>query len=228
MTSSENNNTKKSGKRIVYMVLSFVIFPLLVLLPLLTVYLSSSGLKANKKLKAEMKSYKDSLKLPSNEFLLLSKNKETNLDFYKDKVLVISFYDKDCNNCDSALFEMKRIQNEFSKKTKRIHLITYVLKDEPLDSLKRLIEKFKPDTSSWDILVPKDNQMNEFLKQIKVDSAKAFNTLVLADRKGIIANYYIANKTLEVNNLMRHATMLLPAKEDRKKIKYKREQDIYQ
>ena len=104
----------------------------------------------------------------------------------------------------------------------------YFLKDEPLDSLKRLIDKYKPDTSSWDILVPKDNQMNEFLKQIKVDSAKAFNTLVLADRKGIIANYYIANKTLEVNNLMRHATMLLPAKEDRKKIKYKREQDIYQ
>jgi hypothetical protein len=227
MTSAENNN-QKSSKRIVYLVLTFVIFPLLVLFPILTVYLSSSGLKANKKLKAEMKSYKDSIKLPSNEFLLLLKNKETSIDYYKEKVLVMSFYDEDCKNCDSVLKEMKRIQNEFSKKTKRIHLITFVLKDESLDSLKFLIEKHKIDTLSWDVLIPRENQMMDFLKQVRVDSSKASATFILADRKGIIANYYNASISSDINNLMRHATMLLPAKEDRRKIKYKREQDIYQ
>ena len=122
---------------------------------------------------------------------------------------------------------MKRIQKEFAKKTKRVQLLTYVLNDEPLDSLKKLIDKYKPDTSSWEILVSKDD-MYTFVKQLKVDSAKVLNTLVLADRKGIIANYYDASKKDDVNNLMRHSTMLLPAKEDRKKIKYKREKDLYQ
>ena len=228
MTSTENNEHKKSGKKVIYLILTFVIFPLLILFPLLTVYLSSSGLKANKKLKAEMKYYKDSVRMPSNEFLILAKNSETNLLAYKDKVLVVQFYDKDCMNCDSTWFEMKRIQKEFSKKTKRIHLITYVLKEESLDSLSRLLEKYKPDTSTWDILVSKDQDMNGFLKQVKLDSSKAPNTLILTDRKGIIANYYNAKNPSEINNLMRHATMLLPAKEDRRKIKYKREKDLYQ
>ena len=57
---------------------------------------------------------------------------------------------------------------------------------------------------------------------------KSVKTILLADRNGIIANYYDATNSTEINNLMRHSTMLLPAKEDRKKIKYKREKDLYQ
>lgn len=76
-------------------------------------------------------------------------------------------------------------------------------------------------------MVSKDD-MYDFLKKLKVDSIKAVKTILLADRRGIIANYYDATKSTEINNLMRHSTMLLPAKEDRKKIKYKREKDLYQ
>jgi hypothetical protein len=41
-------------------------------------------------------------------------------------------------------------------------------------------------------------------------------------------NYYEVKKSEDVNSLMKHATILLPAKEDRRKIKFKREKDIYQ
>jgi len=227
MNSSETNTNQKQPKKVLFRILSLVIIPLLVIFPLLTVYLSSSGLKANKKLKAEMKFYKDSLRIPGNDFLSLYKNIETNIGAYKEKILVIQFYDKNCKDCDLVWTEMKRIQKEFAKKTKRVQLLTYVLNDEPLDSLKKLIDKYKPDTSGWEILVSKDD-MNDFVKQLKVDSAKSVKTFVLADRKGIIANYYDALNPKDVNNLMRHSTMLLPAKEDRRKIKYKREKDLYQ
>jgi len=228
MSSTDSTNNPKEGKRLVYLILIFVIFPLLVLFPILTVYLSSSGLNENKKLKAEMKYYKDSIKIPSNEFLSLYKNIETKSDANNDKILVIQFYDKDCKDCNQVWAEMKRIQKEFSKKTKRVRLLTYVLKDESLDTLKIELAKLNIDTSTWDILVPKDQMMQEFIKQIKVDSSKASKTLVLTDRKGTIANYYNATSKEEINNLMRHTTMLLPAKEDRRKIKYKREKDLYQ
>jgi hypothetical protein len=222
------NNSNKNNKRLLYLILSFVIFPLLVLLPLITVYLSSSGLKANKKLKAEMKLYKDSIKIPSNEFLSFPKNIETNRDSYKEKVLVLHFYDKDCNDCQKVWSELLRIQKEFSKKTKRIHLLSYVLKDEELDSLSLILKTHNPDTSTWEMLVSKDDQIYSFLNQIKLDSLNAPHTFILADRNGIITNKYDARNTEEINNLMRHATMLLPAKEDRRKIKYKREKELYQ
>lgn len=229
MSSSDTINKTKSEKRVIYMILGFVIIPLLVLFPLITVYLSSSGLKANKKIKAEMKYYKDSLRIPNNNFLSLYKNIETNRDFYNEKILVVQFYDKDCKDCEKVWSEMKRIQMEFSKKTKRVHLLTYVLNDEEsLDSLKIRMDYYKIDTSSWDILVSKDQEMYEFVKQLKVDSSKANKTIVLADRKGIITNYYNALSKEDINNLMRHTTMLLPAKADRRKIKYKREKDLYQ
>jgi hypothetical protein len=227
MNKPESNNNTKSQKKLIYKIFSFVIIPLLVIFPLFTLYLSSSGLKANKKLKAEMKFYKDSVQIPSTDFLSLYKNIETNVTSYKDKILIVQFFDKNCKDCDLVWSEMKRIQKEFAKKTKRVQLLTYVMNDEPLDSLKKIIDKYKPDTSSWEILVSKDD-MYGFVKQLKVDSAKVLKTLVLADRKGIIANYYEATKKDDVNNLMRHSTMLLPAKEDRKKIKYKREKDLYQ
>jgi hypothetical protein len=228
MNNPENNSNQKSNKRLIYLILSFVIFPLLVLMPLITVYLSSSGLNANKKLKAEMKLYKDSIKIPANEFLSIPKNIETNRGTYEEKVLVLHFYDKDCKDCQKVWSELLRIQKEFSKKTKRIHLITYVLKDEELDSLSLLLKTHNPDTSTWEMLVSKDDQIYNFLNQMKLDSLNAPYTFILADRKGIIANKYDARKTEEINNLMRHATMLLPAKEDRRKIKYKREKELYQ
>jgi thiol-disulfide isomerase/thioredoxin len=227
MNNSESNINTKSQKKLIFIIFSFVIFPLLVIFPLITVYLSSSGLKANKKLKAEMTFYKDSVRIPPNNFLSLYKNIEKNISFFKEKIIVVQFYDNNCKDCDSVWFEMKRIQKEFAKKTKRVQLLTYVLIDEPIDSLKKLIDKYKPDTSSWEILVSKDD-MYDFLKKLKVDSIKAVKTILLADRRGIIANYYDATKSTEINNLMRHSTMLLPAKEDRKKIKYKREKDLYQ
>ena len=65
------------------------------------------------------------------------------------------------------------------------------------------------------------------LKTLKITDKSLNNIATLIDRKGVVANYYNLNNKEEINNLMRHATMLLPAKEDRRKIKFKRETELY-
>jgi thiol-disulfide isomerase/thioredoxin len=221
---SENQKPTKQNKIVL---LGIALF-LLIFFPILALYMSSSGLSAYKKIKSEMLTYKDSVQIPAVDFLSVSKESETNINFYNDKVVIGHFYDSDCTNCDSIWAQLKRIQSEFGKKTRRIQLLSYALKDDSIPALKALFTQSKPDSSSWEILMSKDNEILSFLNNIKIDSAKAPYTFFLADRNGIIVNYYDARKQEEVNNLMKHATILLPAKEDRRKIRYKREKDLYQ
>jgi hypothetical protein len=91
-----------------------------------------------------------------------------------------------------------------------------------------LIDKEKIDTTNWNFYTANKDDMNNFINSLKVDLKTCNNQLVLADRKDIIVNYYEVKKSEDVNSLMKHATILLPAKEDRRKIKFKREKDIYQ
>jgi hypothetical protein len=91
-----------------------------------------------------------------------------------------------------------------------------------------LTDKEKIDTTNWNFYTANKDDMNNFINSLKVDLKTCNNQLVLADRKDIIVNYYEVKKSEDVNSLMKHATILLPAKEDRRKIKFKREKDIYQ
>lgn len=200
---------------------------LLVLFPILALYMSSSGLKAYKSLKAEMKVYKDSIKIPEVNFISL-KNSITNNSFGIDKITVLSFYDSNCKESDLMFSEMKRIQKEFSKKTKRVYFKTYLINSDSLSIVTALIDKEKIDTTNWNFYTANKDDMNNFINSLKVDLKTCNNQLVLADRKDIIVNYYEVKKSEDVNSLMKHATILLPAKEDRRKIKFKREKDIYQ
>ena len=91
-----------------------------------------------------------------------------------------------------------------------------------------MIEKEKIDTTNWNFYISDKDKMNDFIISLRVNIKSCNNQLILADRKDIIVNYYDVNKSGDVNSLMKHATLLLPAKEDRRKIKFKREKDIYQ
>jgi thiol-disulfide isomerase/thioredoxin len=212
-------------KKIVLMVLAT---STLVIFPLLALYMSSSGLKAYKSLKAEMKAYRDSLQVPDMTFFSALNEQRISIASVGDKVLIAHFYDPSCKDCDSIWTQLNRVHDEFIKKTKRVQIFTYALQFDSTAQLKSLISNKKLDTLSWTVLHSPPEQMSDFLKKIKLDSTKAPYYFVLIDRKGIIANYYDARKPDEVNNMMKHATILLPAKEDRKKIKFKREKDVYQ
>ena len=203
------------------------VLSMLIIFPLLALYMSSSGLYAYKKLKAEMKAYKDSIKVPDATFLSLKNDLEYNIASFSDKVIIAHFYDKDSEYNDTVWSEIKRIQDEFQKKTKRVQILSFIMKEDSVAALQAILNT-KADTSSWDLMLLKDMEINEFLSALKMDTSKAPYSLTLIDRSSIVANYYDSRQREEVNNLMKHATILLPAKEDRRKIKFKREKDVYQ
>lgn len=216
---NQNNSRKK--------IILLATISLLVIFPILVLYISSSGLKYNKSLKAEMIAYKDSVIVPESNFISL----KTAVNKYNqeiDKITVISFYDSKCKDCDSNFKEIKRIQQEFLKKTKRVHIKTFCINADSLIDIYSFVAKEKIDTTNWNFYTSSIDEMSSFVKKLKLDINDCNNILILANRKDVIVNYYNVNKINEVNSLMKHATILLPAKEDRRKIKFKREKDIYQ
>ena len=222
MSDKESNQNKIRKKIILVASLS-----LLVLFPILALYMSSSGLKAYKNLKAEMKAYKDSIKIPEFNFISYKSSLSINSTEI-DKITVLSFYDGNCKDSDKMFSEIKRIQKEFLKKTKRVHFKTFIINSDSISFVSKLIEKEKIDTTNWNFYISDKDKMNDFIISLRVNIKSCNNQLILADRKDIIVNYYDVNKSGDVNSLMKHATLLLPAKEDRRKIKFKREKDIYQ
>jgi hypothetical protein len=205
--------------------ITLLVISLLTLFPMFALYMSTTGLKANKSLKSEMKAYKDSIKLPDFVTTSLTNDIKGYLNLTNDKVIVLSFLDLNCKECHSNLSEIKRIQSEFIKKTKRIRIVSILDNTDSLSIFNTFLKNEKIDTSSWDFY--KINEKSELLKTFKLNEEASKSIVILIDRKGIVANLYNLKNREEINNLMRHATMLLPAKEDRRKIKFKRETELY-
>lgn len=205
--------------------ITILVLSLLTLFPMFAVYMSSSGLKANKSLKSEMKSYKDSIKLPDVKCKSLLSENDLIISQTNDKVIVLSFLDTKQSDNSKQLNELKRVQSEFIKKTKRIKILTIVENWDKNKNFQDYILSEKIDSTSWEFI--NSDSIIGLFNSLKVTKENAWYTLVLVDRKGIVANMYNINQRENVNNLMRHATMLLPAKEDRRKIKFKRESEIY-
>lgn len=205
--------------------ITLLVLSLLTLFPMFALYMSTTGLKANKSLKSEMKAYKDSIKLPDFVTTSLTNNNKGYLNLTNDKVIVLSFLDLNCKECYSNLSEIKRIQSEFLKKTKRIRMVSILDNADSLSKFNTFLSTENIDTSSWDFY--KINEKTELLKTFKLNDETSKSIVILIDRKGIVANLYNLKNREEINNLMRHATMLLPAKEDRRKIKFKRETELY-
>lgn len=216
----KDNKTKK-------MIVIVSSLSMLIIFPILALYMSSSGLGAYKALRAEMKAYKDSVQVPNVDLISATSGANMTIAALKDKVVIAHFYDKNCSDCDVIWGELKRIQGEFAKKTKRVHIVSYSLQADSTTTLNALVQKQGIDTSNWNMLTANAEVMSTFTKAFKIDSSKYQYTLALIDRKGVIVNYYDARKKEEINNMMKHTTILLPAKEDRRKIKFAREKEVY-
>ena len=96
---------KKGPNRIIILI---VVGLMLVFFPVLSVYMSSSGLQAYKKMKAELKIYGDSIKIPYSA-LRSQSNEGISTEAFKGKVTIVQFYEKDCKACEESFSELKRV-----------------------------------------------------------------------------------------------------------------------
>lgn len=189
------------------------VLALLALFPVMALLMSRSGLLAYKELKSEMKLYKDSISISSLEMI----QNDTVYLYIKDferKVLLVHFRQ------DHSTFkynELRRVVSEFSKKTKRIQIVELLKQEDSLSV---------SHNDSSICLVLKDEELKKLTNQVKVSKDSLQDLIILVDRRGFVANTYRLTSKSVTNDLMRHITLLLPFKEDRRKIKFERDKDI--
>lgn len=217
---------KKQNKKGMYGILIVVIMGVLGFSVLM---MSRAGLNQFKALRAELKLYEDSLKIIDTKVMTHSGTEVANAVF-KGKIIVAHFYDPSCGDCGKNVWEqLKRVQGEYKKKTtKRIQILSHALSTDSVPHMQELLRTYDIDTSNWKLLTADSNNMAELLdKGYRLEAQKAKSTLVLIDINGYLVNYYDPNNKEEVNDMMRHMAMLIPAKQDRKKIKFEREKPLY-
>ncbi len=218
----ENKKTNK--------IYGILIVVMMAVLGLTVMLMSRAGLQTYKELRAELEVYSDSLKVIDTKFTTHSGAVIHNAAF-KGKIVIAHFYDPNCENCDDKVWEeLKRVQQEYKNKvTRRVQILSHSLSPDSLAQMNRILATHKIDTSNWKLVTTDSStQMLQLLeKGYRIEAQKAKATLALLDINGYIVNYYDASKTEEVNQLMKHIAMIIPAKKDRRKLKYQPEQDLY-
>jgi cytochrome oxidase Cu insertion factor (SCO1/SenC/PrrC family) len=217
---------QKKNNKSVYGVIIVIIMAILGFSVLM---MSRAGLNQFKAMRAELELYEDSLKVIDAKVITHSGAEVANAVF-KGKIIVAHFYDPSCNDCNKEIWkELERVQMEYKKKTtRRVQILSHSLQPDSIPHMKALLETHNIDTSNWKIITADSSELAALItKGYRLEPQKAKNTLALLDINGFLVNYYDANKVEEVNRMMRHIAMLIPAKQDRRKIKFEREKNLY-
>jgi|GEM_PF-6083199 len=201
----------------------------MIVFPLVAVYMSRAGLMDYKARKAQMHYLTDSIKL-RNIPLQDTAGEAYPLSKYEGRVLLLNFYkDGDAEN-EKVWSEMLRVQTEYSKKTtKRLHLLSLPTGADSLKMLRQFWAKNKLSDNNWQTLKGQPDQiLNMAIENCKLGQDTLGHSLVLFSTDQMLAMHYNALKPEEINRMMEHIALLLPAKKDRKKLRYQEEQELYQ
>ena len=216
---------KKGPNRIIILI---VVGLMLVFFPVLSVYMSSSGLQAYKKMKAELKIYGDSIKIPYSA-LRSQSNEGISTEAFKGKVTIVQFYEKDCKACEESFSELKRVQSEFIEKARgRVAILSIPLNADSVQALVEQIKTMDIDTMTWTLATTDSSSIQKLVNQdYKMGGLDLNNHVALVDINGILVNHYDLKDKVQVNKMMEHIALLIPAKKDRKRIKFKQEKEQY-
>ena len=217
------------GKKKSKSVYGIVIVLIMAVLGFCVLMMSRAGLNQFKALKAELKLYQDSLKVIDTKVVTHSGAEVANAVF-KGKIIVAHFYDPSCKDCAQDIWkELERVQSEYKKKTtRRIQILSHSIQTDSVPHMQELLTTHNIDTSNWKLITADSADINDLItKGYRLDTEKAKSTLALVDINGFLVNYYDATKKEDVNRMMMHMAMLIPGKQDRKKIKFEREKDLY-
>ncbi|WCL81899.1 AhpC/TSA family protein [Saprospira sp. CCB-QB6] len=201
----------------------------MIVFPLAAVYMSRAGLMNYKERKAQMHYLADSIKL-ENIHLQDTAGEAYPLNKYEGRVLLLNFYkDGDAEN-EKVWSEMLRVQTEYSKKTtKRLRLLSLPVGADSLKMLKQFWAKNELPDNNWQTLKGRpDKILNLAVENCKLGQDTLGHTLTLVSMDQTLAMHYNALKPEEINRMMEHIALLLPAKKDRKKLRYQGEQELYQ
>ena len=216
---------KKEKSKLTSVLQISAILVLLVILPAIALFFSTSGLALNKRIKSEIKLLKDSIPAPT--FSLLDYNNrvvaDTNLSNY---LKIVQFVSSDCSSdCEQHIKYLVDGQKEFAMtERKNMRLVTHFINASPAE-LKALIQKHNIDTLNWKVVAIPVSQAAPLSKAYRLDSPSA-NQICMVSDQGYLCNTYDLAKAEDRATLPAHIVVMVK-KSRREKIEYRPEQDPY-
>lgn len=211
----------------------FCVFVLV--LPVMTVYFSKSGLDKYKNLRSEMAFLKDSIRVSFDDKEVYGGALLDN-EFIKGKLVLVAFWDEACfSNMTTVIDSMKRIQEQLSADDQKKLLFIIQTDGNPQDSTWNVFnyaQEWKVDTMLWKFHKGVDRGA------FKMDQQDCFNIAMLdgrvsrKDESGdykqgpLLCDYYQINKPEDIQAMLKHMAVIMPSKK-RKTIEYKADEKLY-
>jgi hypothetical protein len=217
-------------------VAAIIFLMFVIILPVLTVVFSKTGLDKYKGIRSEMQFLSDSIRV---DFDNLSTFWDASLsnEGMLDKLVLVGSWNYTCKN-EMGLFidSLKNLRSNFSKADQAKLLFVIHTEDFSQDStwsLEEHVADWKIDTSDWKFVKGIDKG------RYKMETDKnCFSVAILDGRvsrkddsenykKGpLLCDYYNLKEENTVKKLLRHLAIIMPAKQ-RKKIEWKEEEKLY-
>jgi len=212
----------------------FLIF--VVVLPVVTVIFSKTGLDKYKGIRSEMQFLSDSIRVNFNNLSTFWDAGLSN-ESIRGKLVVVGFWDYACKDQIGGFVDsLKSLQSNFSKEDQAKLLFVLHTEDFRQDStwsLDKYATTWEIDTTAWKFTKGIDRG------RYKMETEKnCFSVAILDGRvsrkddsgnykKGpLLCDYYDLEDKEIVKKLLRHLAIIMPAKQ-RKKIEWKQEEKLY-
>lgn len=208
----------------------FVLF--IVILPIATVLFSKIGLDRHKGIRSEMRFLQDSIRVNFEDLTVVDAGRVSNASL-KGKLIMVGFNKDNC--LPTLVEEMKAIQAYLSEDDQKkllfvVHTNQLELSDSLIHAYRTTLEM---DRTQWKLV-------NAALpSRYRIEVLEGCATVALMDGrvsskdktdnylKGpLLGDYYNLKEQQEIELLLRHMAILMPAKK-RKSITYKAEEKLY-
>ncbi|MFK7808920.1 MAG: hypothetical protein AB8F74_14040 [Saprospiraceae bacterium] len=208
-----------------------VLFFVLIILPLGTVYYTSGGNDSFKLMIGELHEYGE---LPDFSFAAHNGQQLTR-EKLEEKLVVNAFTSLDDKDANLMAAQLKKLHAVFNDKNEVLFLIHSLDAEQDRNKLISFAERNKlTDDEQFYILTggqeeinkhlklgfrwPKDFETREKTKQLQMDEVpdgiQTYPYLVIADKKGMIRNYYDYKDNQAMGRLVEHLALLLPSRTD--------------
>ena len=216
---------------------ALIFLTFIAILPVMTVVFSKTGLDKYKNIRSEMRYLKDSTRVDFDA-LTTHQNAFLGNEMMRGQLIIAGFWTKECQaEVNQLITQVKDLQAQLSKDDQGKLLFVVHTDNFSQDStweLQTYLNEWKLDTSSWKFV----NGSGKERYQIPNDVG--CSTIALLDgrvsRKDstnnylqgpLLCDYYDLNQQAEVEKILRHMAVIMPAKQ-RKKIEYKPEDKLYE
>lgn len=234
MSEEKNTAPNPAPKKNLVGALIFVVF--IAVLPIMTVVFSKTGLDKYKNIRSEMRYLKDSTRVDFNA-LSTYQNVSLNNEMIRGQLVVTGYWNQQCDSKMPVFInQIKELKGNLSKDDQGKLLFVIHTDDFSGDStwtIASYLAKWQLDTNDWKFVEGGAKSRYQMPNDVSCSTIALLDGRVSRkDSTGnylqgpLLCDYYNLDEQEEVEKLLRHVAVIMPAKQ-RKKIAYQPEKKLY-